>query len=79
MLTALIDAKQFKDAFEDAQKVNKDLSSGTKPETVETSSTDPAGPSSATAKEATDKQNAATEASAPETEAVKEPVSEETK
>lgn len=64
-------ANQFKEAFEDAQKVNKEISSGNKPETVETSSTDPAGPSAATAKEATDKQNAAAEGSAPESEAVK--------
>lgn len=68
------DANQFKEAFEAAQKSNKELA-GT-PAAVETSSTSPAGPSASAAKEVTDKENEAAEEAAPSTEAVKEPTGE---
>jgi hypothetical protein len=68
------DAGQFKQAFEEAQRSNKELADKVAPESVQTSSTDPAGPSASTAKEATDIENAAREKANPDTEAVTEPV-----
>lgn len=75
------DAAQFKIAFELAQRSNAKLSSGgTQPETVQTSSTDPAGPSSDTAKEVTDKKNEQLEEAQSGPAAGKEPTAgEETK
>ncbi|KAG8825329.1 single stranded nucleic acid binding protein [Serendipita sp. 401] len=67
-------ANQFKQAFEDAQNTNKEIASSARPETVETSSTDPAGPSASTAKEVTDKENARKEEAEADKEAVTEPV-----
>jgi len=64
-------AGQFKSAFEEAQKSNQQLASGTQSESVQT---DPAGPTPADAKEVTDKENKANEEAQPDTDAVKEPV-----
>ncbi|CAG8742399.1 13754_t:CDS:2 [Acaulospora colombiana] len=68
-------ALQFKQDFEEAQKVNKEISEQSgPPETVQTSSTDPAGPSASTAKEATDIENEKREKAKPDDGATTEPV-----